>query len=101
MSEELGPMVYGQKEELVFLGREISEQRDYSEAVAQKIDLEIQRIVREAHDKAKEILTTYRRELDTVAEQLMEVETMTREEFNEIFPAPVEKNGGTPVPQAV
>jgi cell division protease FtsH len=100
MSEELGPMVYGQKEELVFLGREISEQRDYSEAVAQKIDLEIQRIVGEAHDKAREILTTYRRELDTIAEQLMEMETMTREEFNEIFPAPVEKNGGTPVPQA-
>jgi cell division protease FtsH len=100
MSEELGPMVYGQKEELVFLGREISEQRDYSEAVAQKIDKEIQRIVGEAHDKAREILTTYRRELDTIAEQLMEMETMTREEFNEIFPAPVEKNGGTPVPQA-
>ena len=100
MSEKLGPMVYGQKEELVFLGREISEQRDYSEDVAQQIDQEIQRIVNDAYDRAKQILTTYRRELDTVAEQLIETETMTREEFNEIFPAPVEKNGGTPVPQA-
>ncbi len=100
MSKELGPMVYGQRDELPFLGREISEQRDYSEDIAQKIDQEIQRIVNDAYDRAKQILTKYRHELDTVAEQLMEVETMTREEFNEIFPAPVEKNGGTPVPQA-
>ena len=100
MSKKLGPMVYGQKEELVFLGREISEQRDYSEDVAQQIDQEIQRIVNDAYERAKQILTTYRGELDTVAEQLIETETMTREEFNEIFPAPVEKNGGTPVPQA-
>jgi cell division protease FtsH len=101
MSEDLGPMVYGQKEELIFLGREISEQRDYSESVAEKIDQEVRSIVSDAHDKARKILTDYRDKLDEVAERLLEVETITRDEFEEIFPAPVTKNGGTPVLQSV
>ena len=53
MSDQLGPMVYGQKEELIFLGREISEQRDYSEAVAEEIDHEVRRMVNEAYETAK------------------------------------------------
>ena len=97
MSEALGPMVYGQKEELIFLGREISEQRDYSEAVAQQIDLEVRKLVNEAHIKAKEILTQYRDRLDAVANKLLEVETITREEFESIFPPPFPKKSGTPV----
>jgi len=100
MSESLGPMVYGQKEELVFLGREISEQRDYSESVAEKIDVEVRGIVADAYERAKEILTNYRAKLDEIADKLMEVETLSREEFEEIFPPPVEKSGGTPMPQA-
>ena len=100
MSESLGPMVYGQKEELIFLGREISEQRDYSESVAEKIDIEIRGIVADAYERAKEILIKYRAKLDEIADKLLEVETLTREEFEEIFPPPVEKNGGTPMPQA-
>jgi len=92
-------MVYGQKEELIFLGREISEQRDYSEAVAEKIDQEVRRTVGEAYEQAKQILLKYRDKLDAVADRLMEVETIGREEFEEIFPTPVEKTGGTPVPQ--
>ena len=99
MSTELGPMVYGQKEELIFLGREISEQRDYSEAVAQQIDKEVRRIVSEAYSEAKSIIRKYRDRLDEVAHRLMEVETITREEFEAIFPPPVPKNSGTPVPQ--
>ena len=101
MSESLGPMVYGQKEELIFLGREISEQRDYSEAVAEEIDEEVRRLVSDAYEKAKSILIQYRDRLDDVAQRLLEVETITREEFEKIFPPPVIKNGGTPVPQAV
>jgi cell division protease FtsH len=101
MSESLGPMVYGQKEELIFLGREISEQRDYSEAVAEEIDEEVRRLVSDAYEKAKSILIQYRDRLDDVAQRLLEVETITREEFEKIFPPPVTKNGGTPVPQAV
>ena len=96
MSEELGPMVYGQKDELVFLGREIGEQRDYSEAIAEKIDQEVQKLVRSAYDQAKKILTKYRKNLDDVAEKLLEVETLTREEFEKIFPPPVKKNSGIP-----
>ena len=99
MSTELGPMVYGQKEELVFLGREISEQRDYSEAVAQQIDREVRKIVNEAYDRAKEILATYRDKLDQVASTLLEKETINREEFESIFPAPEGKVSGTPIVQ--
>jgi len=97
MSDELGPMVYGQKEELVFLGREISEQRDYSESVAQKIDQEVQNIVKETYAKAKAILTQYKDGLIDVSEKLLEKETLSKAEFEAIFPPPVEKTNGTPV----
>jgi cell division protease FtsH len=97
MSDEMGPMVYGQKEELIFLGREISEQRDYSEAVAQKIDAQVRALVSEAHQQAKALLTQYRAELDGVAELLLEKETITREEFEAVFPTPQPKHSGTPV----
>ena len=96
MSDELGLMTYGQKEELVFLGREISEQRDYSDAIAQKIDAEVRRIVDEAYKTAKGILTKHRAELDAVAKALMEQESINREEFETIFPPPFEKKSGTP-----
>ena len=96
MSNKLGPMVYGQKEELVFLGREISEQRDYSEQVAQNIDNEVQEIVNFAYDKAKEILVEYKDKLIEVAEKLLEVESLSSEDFSLIFPTPVEKNYGIP-----
>ncbi len=101
MSSDLGPMVYGQKEELIFLGREISEQRDYSEAVAEQIDKEVRTLVNDAYIKAKSILLEYRDALDMIAHKLLEVETLTREEFEELFPPPIAKNGGTPVPKTV
>ena len=93
MSAEMGPMVYGQKEELIFLGREISEQRDYSEAVAEQIDREVRRLVSEAHEAARAILAEHRDKLDAVAQKLLEVETLTKDEFEKIFPPPVKKNG--------
>ena len=98
MSGELGPLQYGQKEELIFLGREISEQRDYSEAIAEKIDQEVRRIVEEAYGVAKRILNEYRDKLDAVAKKLLEAETITREEFEAIFPPPYPKKSGTPQP---
>jgi cell division protease FtsH len=101
MSERLGTMVYGQKEELIFLGREISEQRDYSEAVAEEIDGEVRQLVAESYKKAVEILTTYREQLDAVAQKLLEAETISRDEFEKIFPPPMKKNSGTPLPVAV
>ncbi len=96
MSSEMGPMVYGQKEELIFLGREISEQRDYSEAVAEQIDREVRKLVSEAHERARAILMEYRDKLDAVAGKLLEVETLTKEEFEQIFPPPVTKANGVP-----
>ncbi len=101
MSPELGPMVYGQKEELIFLGREISEQRDYSEAVAELIDQEVRRLVSESYERARNILIEHRDKLDAIAQRLMEVETISREEFEAIFPPPFPKKSGTPVPVQV
>jgi cell division protease FtsH len=98
MSSKLGPMVYGQKEELVFLGREISEQRDYSELVAQEIDSEVRRLISEAHDRAISILTQYREKLDAIAQRLIEVETLDAAEFERVFPAPVARQGNLPAP---
>jgi cell division protease FtsH len=98
MSNELGSMVYGQKEELIFLGREISEQRDYSEAVAEQIDREVRKLVDDSYKQALAILKKYRTELDAVANKLLEVETLTREEFELIFPPPIPKKSGTPQP---
>ena len=98
MSEELGPMVYGQKEELIFLGREISEQRDYSESIAEQIDAEVRNLVQDAYKRAKDILNEYRPQLDTIAKRLIEIETIDKDEFVKLFDQPVpEKNGGTPV----
>jgi cell division protease FtsH len=100
MSNALGPLQYGQKEELIFLGREISEQRDYSEAIAEKIDAEVRKIVEESYQLAKKLLMEYRERLDTVANKLLEVETITREEFEALFPPPNPKKSGTPQPNA-
>jgi cell division protease FtsH len=97
MSTELGPMVYGQKEEMIFLGREISEQRDYSEAIAEKIDQEVRDLVNSAYKTAKELMSKYRKELDAVAGRLLEVETLNRDEFEAIFPPPNAKKSGTPI----
>ena len=76
MSENLGPMTFGQKQELVFLGREIAEQRDYSESVAQEIDREVRSFIDEAYGRAKEVLTTYRDKLVALAQRLIEDETL-------------------------
>ena len=97
MSTEMGTMVYGQKEELIFLGREISEQRDYSEAIAEKIDIEVRKIVEDSYKLAKTLVKKHRKQLELVAQKLLEVESITREEFELIFPAPFgKKKSGTP-----
>jgi len=98
MSEKLGPLVYGKKEEMVFLGREIGEQRDYSEAMAQEIDNEVQRLVTEAYEKAKEIIVENRDNLERVVHNLLERETLYTDEFiaafeNKPLPEPKAKDG--------
>lgn len=97
MSSVLGPMVYGQKDEMVFLGKEFTEQRDYSESVAEKIDIEVKELVGDAYQRAKDILLKHRDVLDVLAEKLLEHETVDAKELEEIFPMPEPKNGGMPV----
>ncbi|MBK7452390.1 MAG: ATP-dependent zinc metalloprotease FtsH [Anaerolineales bacterium] len=97
MSAEMGTMSYGQKEEMIFLGREISEQRDYSEAVAEQIDREVRKIVEDSYKLAKVTVKKYRKQLDIVAQKLLEVESINREDFELLFPAPLgKKKSGTP-----
>ncbi len=84
MSEKLGPLTFGRKEEMVFLGKELAEHRNYSEEVARAIDLEVRKLVSESYRRAKYILTKYRDRLDLVAKKLMEKETITREEFESL-----------------
>ena len=95
---KLGPMAYGKKDEMVFLGREISEQRNYSESVAESIDVEIKRMVQEAYETAKDILQKYDEKLVLVAEKLLEVESLSQAEFEELFPPPNGHTSSTPQP---
>ena len=81
MSERLGPLTFGQREEMVFLGREISEQRNYSEEVAEIIDDEVRRLITEAHQRALKVLREHRDKLELLAKRLMEVETVSGSEF--------------------
>jgi cell division protease FtsH len=85
MSQKLGPRAFGKKEELVFLGREIGEQRNYSEAVAQEIDNEIRNLINEAYSVAREVLVRHKDKLITVSEKLMLEETIEGPAFDEIM----------------
>jgi cell division protease FtsH len=85
MSEKLGPRTFGQRQELVFLGREISEQRDYSDKIAQEIDEEVHNIIQGAYNTAKEILTTHTEKLKQLAEELMTRETLDEPDLDKIF----------------
>jgi cell division protease FtsH len=84
MSEKLPPRTFGDKEELIFLGREISEQRDYSEKTAQAIDSEVDKLIVNAYDKSCDIIKEERIMLDKIAQALLEKETLEKEEFEEI-----------------
>jgi cell division protease FtsH len=85
MSRTLGPRTFGHKEEMVFLGREISEQRDYSEKVAQQIDDEVQNIIQKAYDTAKTILNENKKRLVHIASQLLNHETLEGGELEKLF----------------
>lgn len=87
MSDKLGPMMFGQKEEMVFLGRDIAEQRDYSEAVAEQIDSEVRGIVNWAYSEARRLIVENRALVDRLAERLLEVETIDADEFLSIMKA--------------
>ncbi len=101
MSETLGPLAFGKKEEMVFLGREISEQRNYSDEVASKIDAEVRAIIDNAYNRAKEALTTHRDVLDKLAELLVEKETIESEEFEALFTGVLPPRTGGPTPRRI
>jgi cell division protease FtsH len=103
MSDQLGPITFGEKEELVFLGKEIGEQRNYSEEVAQAIDEEVKNLVNLAYNHARGVLTRYRETLVLIAERLKAEETMDAEEFETFFAdlPPQEKLVLAPQPVAV
>jgi len=85
MSETLGPRTFGEKEELVFLGREISERRDYSEEFAQVIDEEVSSIIKSCHKKSSDILEKNKNKLKTLALLLLKNETVEKDQFVEIM----------------
>jgi cell division protease FtsH len=84
MSDTLGPVTLGEPHENVFLGRDIGEQRNYSEDIARQIDQEVRKIMTEAETRATETLTRYRNYLDTIAQRLVKEETLEQEQFEEI-----------------
>ncbi|OGP92273.1 MAG: cell division protein FtsH [Deltaproteobacteria bacterium RBG_16_54_18] len=85
MSEAMGPLAFGQKEEEIFLGREIAQHRDYSEQTAQEIDREIKRIVMECYTRAKQVIKKNIKTLHRVATSLLERESLSGEEIEQII----------------
>ena len=104
MSKSLGPRTFGKREEMVFLGREISEERDYGDRVAEQIDDEVKKLVNLAYDNANDILITNKPKLVRLAEYLIEHETLSGEALNHLFneedpgPAPESVPAAPPEP---
>jgi cell division protease FtsH len=98
MSDKLGPLSFGKRDELVFLGREIGEQRNYSDDVARQIDEEVRAIIDKAYERATEVLTTHRDRLVALAEKLVAEETVDAEAFESFFTdlPPKDREGGIP-----
>ncbi|HAJ37518.1 MAG TPA: cell division protein FtsH [Chloroflexi bacterium] len=85
MSEKMGPLQFGQQEEMVFLGRELAEQRDYSEEVAEEIDAEVNQLVSAAYTRVHQLLSDNIDSLHKVANALLERETLNADEFQALF----------------
>ncbi|MCB0165658.1 MAG: cell division protein FtsH, partial [Anaerolineae bacterium] len=85
MSKKLGPLMFGEKDELVFLGKEIGEQRNYSEEIARQIDREVRRIVESAHERAVALIQENRAKLVEIAERLLKEETLDSKTFEAMF----------------
>ena len=85
MSDVLGPLTFGDRQELVFLGRDLNEQRNYSEEVARQIDNEVRRFVNDAYDRARELVSDNLDRVHAVAKKLLEVETLDKNEFEKVI----------------
>ena len=89
MSKKMGPRTFGRREELIFLGREVSEQKDYGDKIADEIDEEVQQIIQQAYSMASEVLTKNKGKLVQLAEALIAKETIEGEELEALFNQPV------------
>ncbi len=98
MSDVLGPVALGHKEELVFLGREISEQRNYSDEVALQIDQEIKKLIDTAYERARAILTQYKAQLIAMSDLLVEKETIDGADVEALFDHPRPEPRMVPIP---
>jgi len=85
MSKKLGPLIYGQRQQLQFLAGDISEQRNYSEETARIVDAEIKALVEEGQKRAEQILISKRQQLDKLADLLQEKEVIQREEMTALL----------------
>ena len=85
MSEVLGPQTFGESEELVFLGKEIHERRNYSEKTAERIDEEVSKMINSAKEVAHGIIKKERAQLEKIVAKLLEKETLEKEEFEALF----------------
>jgi cell division protease FtsH len=85
MSEKLGPLAFGKRDELIFLGREIGEQRNYSDEVAKQIDEEVRAIIDRNYERAMQVLIQHKDKLVALAEKLIEQETVEGPEFEALF----------------
>ncbi|WP_062350114.1 ATP-dependent zinc metalloprotease FtsH [Bacillus kwashiorkori] len=85
MSDKLGPLQFGQAQGQVFLGRDLHNEQNYSDAIAYEIDLEIQRIIKDCYEKAKNILTEKRDKLETIAKALLDVETLDAKQIRHLY----------------
>ncbi len=102
MSDKLGPLAFGKRDELVFLGREIGEQRNYSDDVARQIDEEVRTIIDRGYARAMEVLVAHKDRLVALADRLIAEETVEAEEFEKLFadlPNPRQEPGGSPTPK--
>ena len=88
MSDNLGPLTFGKRHEHVFLGRDLGEDRNYSDSVAALIDQEVRHIVETCFARAKQILTEQRDKLELIATELIKRETLDGDEFNRLFGGP-------------
>ncbi len=91
MSDKIGPLTLGDKQGAIFLGRDFSAHPDYSEQLAYEIDKEIRKLVDDAYNKARDILNTHRNKLDLIAQNLIEKETLNKEEIEELLKDEKEK----------
>ncbi len=99
MSEHLGPRTFGRREELIFLGKEIHEERDYSDKIAEEIDQEVKSLIHQGFSRAQDILVTNKEKLTEVAQYLIQNESVEGEALRRLFDGPTAEGAPLPEPE--